>query len=74
MRIAVVGVGDYGSRFAAWLIQAGQDVTLIARGKTLERLRTAGLTATQGTVTPAMQSTPSRPRIIPPALVLWMWY
>jgi 2-dehydropantoate 2-reductase len=54
MRIAVVGVGDYGSRFAAWLIQAGQDVTLIARGKTLERLRTEGLTATQGTVTPAM--------------------
>jgi 2-dehydropantoate 2-reductase len=52
MRIAVVGVGDYGSRFAAWLIQAGQDVTLIARGKTLERLRTEGLTATKGTITP----------------------
>jgi 2-dehydropantoate 2-reductase len=54
MRIAVVGVGDYGSRFAAWLIQAGQDVTLIARGKTLERLRREGLTATQGGVTPAV--------------------
>jgi 2-dehydropantoate 2-reductase len=54
MRIAIVGVGDYGSRFAAWLIQSGQDVTLIARGKTLERLRTQGLTATKGTVTPAM--------------------
>jgi 2-dehydropantoate 2-reductase len=54
MRIAIVGVGDYGSRFAAWLITAGQDVTLIARGKTLERLQTAGLTATQGTVTAAM--------------------
>jgi 2-dehydropantoate 2-reductase len=52
MRIAVVGVGDYGSRFAAWLIQSGQDVTLIARGKTLERLRTEGLTATKGTITP----------------------
>ena len=48
MRIAVVGVGDYGSRLAARLIHAGQDVTLIARGKTLERLQTAGLTATQG--------------------------
>jgi hypothetical protein len=35
-------------------MQAGQDVILIARGKTLERLRTHGLTATQGTVTPAM--------------------
>jgi 2-dehydropantoate 2-reductase len=54
MRIAIVGVGDYGSRFAAWLIQAGQDVTLIARGKTLERLKTQGLTATKGTVTAAM--------------------
>jgi 2-dehydropantoate 2-reductase len=54
MRIAVVGVGDYGSRFAAWLIHSGQDVTLIARGKTLERLNTAGLTATQGPTTPAM--------------------
>lgn len=52
MRIAVVGVGDYGSRFAAWLIQSGQDVTLIARGKTLERLQTEGLTATKGTITP----------------------
>ena len=54
MRLAIVGVGDYGSRFAAWLIQSGQNVTLIARGKTLERLRTQGLTATQGTITPAM--------------------
>jgi len=48
MRIAVVGVGNYGSRLAARLIQAGQDVTLIARGKTLERLKTEGLTATKG--------------------------
>jgi 2-dehydropantoate 2-reductase len=48
MRIAIVGVGNYGSRFAARLIQAGQDVTLIARGKTLERLQTEGLTATAG--------------------------
>ncbi len=54
MRIAVVGVGDYGSRFAAWLIQSGQDVTLIARGKTLERLKTEGLTATKGTITPSV--------------------
>ena len=38
MRIAVVGVGDFGSRLAARLIRAGHDVTLIARGKTLERL------------------------------------
>ena len=54
MHMAIVGVGDYGSRFAAWLIRSGQDVTLIARGKTLERLKTEGLTATKGTITPAM--------------------
>ena len=54
MRIAIVGVGDYGSRGAAWLIQSGQDVTLIARGKTLERLTTEGLTATKGPTTPAV--------------------
>lgn len=48
MRMAVVGVGDYGSRFAARLIHAGHDVTLIARGKTLERLQTEGLTSTKG--------------------------
>ena len=35
MRLAIVGVGNYGSRFAARLMQAGQDVTLIARGRTL---------------------------------------
>ena len=54
MRIAVVGVGDYGSRIAAQLITAGEDVTLIARGKTLERLKMEGLTATQGPNTPEM--------------------
>src|SRR5262244_2191517 len=54
MRIAVVGVGDYGSRFAARLIQSGQDVTLIARGKTLERLKTEGLTATKDGFTSEM--------------------
>ena len=48
MRIAIVGVGDYGSRLAARLITSGEDVTLIARGQTLERLRTEGLTALPG--------------------------
>jgi 2-dehydropantoate 2-reductase len=47
-------VGDYGLRFAAWLLQSGQDVTLITRGKTLERLIIHGLRATRGTITPAM--------------------
>ena len=54
MRIAILGVGDYGSRFAAQLMEAGEDVTLIARGKTLERLKSEGLSATQGPDTPVM--------------------
>ena len=54
MRVAIVGVGDYGSRFAAQLIAAGTDVTLIARGKTLDRLKTEGIRLTQGTTTQAM--------------------
>jgi 2-dehydropantoate 2-reductase len=76
MRIAIVGVGDYGSRFAAWLIQAGQDVTLIARGKTLERLKTQGLTATQGTVTAAVHintvNTTDNPSSVGPVDVVLM--
>jgi len=54
VRIAILGIGDYGSRFAAQLIAAGEDVTLIARGKTLERLKKEGLSATKGPDTPAM--------------------
>jgi len=77
MRIAVVGVGDYGSRFAAGLIQSGQDVTLIARGKTLERLTTAGLTATKGPTPPAMHidvvhATDNPTAVGPVDVVLWM--
>ena len=75
MRIAVVGVGDYGSRFAAWLIQSGQDVILIARGNTLKRLQTEGLTATKGTITPAthvdnVNATDDPARVGPVDLVL----
>jgi hypothetical protein len=33
MHMAIVGVGDYGSRFAAWLIPSGQDVTLMPEEK-----------------------------------------
>ncbi len=48
MRIAIGGVGDYGSRLTARLITSGEDVTLIVRGRTLERLRTEGLTVSPG--------------------------
>jgi 2-dehydropantoate 2-reductase len=43
MRIAVVGAGAVGGVFGARLAAAGHDVTFIARGATLEALRTTGL-------------------------------
>lgn len=44
MRFAVVGVGGTGGYFGGLLARAGQDVTFIARGQTLEVLQTRGLT------------------------------
>jgi 2-dehydropantoate 2-reductase len=43
MRIAVFGTGGVGGYFGGRLAQAGEDVTFIARGGTLEALRTRGL-------------------------------
>lgn len=43
MKIAVVGVGGVGGYFGGRLARAGFDVTFIARGATLEALRTRGL-------------------------------
>lgn len=55
MRLAIVGIGDYGSRYGTRLTASGADVTLIARGKTLERLRTEGLSSTRSSLTPAFK-------------------
>jgi len=43
MRIAVVGAGGVGGYFGAKLAQAGEDVTFIARGATLDALRSTGI-------------------------------
>ena len=43
MRVAVVGIGGEGGFFGALLANAGNDVTLIARGQTLDALRANGL-------------------------------
>lgn len=43
MRIAFIGVGGVGGYFGGRLAQAGQDITFIARGATLDALRTHGL-------------------------------
>jgi 2-dehydropantoate 2-reductase len=44
MRIAVMGAGGVGGYFGGRLLQAGHDVTFIARGRHLEALQANGLT------------------------------
>jgi 2-dehydropantoate 2-reductase len=43
MRIAIIGAGGVGGTYGARLIQAGHDVTFIARGATLAALNHSGL-------------------------------
>lgn len=43
MKIAVIGAGGVGGYFGGRLAKAGVDTTFIARGATLDALRTAGL-------------------------------
>lgn len=43
MKVAVVGAGGVGGYFGGRLAQAGMDTTFIARGATLDALRTRGL-------------------------------
>lgn len=44
MRFAIIGAGAVGGYFGAKLVQAGQDVSFVARGATLAALRDKGLT------------------------------
>ncbi|MEL0083922.1 MAG: 2-dehydropantoate 2-reductase [Gammaproteobacteria bacterium] len=46
MKIVIQGAGALGSIFAAHLVRAGADVTLLARGTRAEQLRTEGITIT----------------------------
>lgn len=48
MRIAIMGSGATGSFFGAKLVQAGYDVTFIARGAHLKALQTEGLKVVGG--------------------------
>ena len=43
MRIAVIGVGAVGGYFGGRLAEAGHDVVFVARGRTLETLKSNGL-------------------------------
>jgi 2-dehydropantoate 2-reductase len=72
MRIAVIGAGGVGGYFGGRLAAAGVDTTFIARGATLEALRSRGLTveSVQGdfTVTPVRAT--DDPRSIGPVDVV----
>lgn len=48
MRIAVIGAGALGGTFAALLTRAGHEVTVTARGRGLEAIRTDGISLTGG--------------------------
>lgn len=48
MKIAVIGAGGIGGYFGSLLAQAGEDVTLIARGRNLDRIQAHGLTIRAG--------------------------
>ncbi|AGP30722.1 2-dehydropantoate 2-reductase [Corynebacterium terpenotabidum] len=59
MRIGIIGAGAVGTFFGARLARAGHEVTVLARGETLDRLRSAGLTVTwEGDEAPAPVTVP----------------
>ncbi|HET8625671.1 MAG TPA: 2-dehydropantoate 2-reductase [Gemmatimonadales bacterium] len=68
MRIAVVGAGGVGGYFGARLVQAGEDVTFIARGTQLQALRTQGLRieSPRGNATLGPQRATEDPREVGP--------
>jgi 2-dehydropantoate 2-reductase len=43
MKFAVMGTGEYGSNYGSLLVQAGLDVTFIARGQRYEEIKRHGL-------------------------------
>ena len=48
MRILIYGAGNMGCLYAAKLAQAGQDVTVLARGARYDALRDCGITLEDG--------------------------
>jgi 2-dehydropantoate 2-reductase len=74
MKICVVGAGSIGGYVGARLALAGEDVTLIARGKNLEAIRAKGmrLTMADGTdhIAPGVKATASLAEAGPQDLVI----
>ena len=68
MRIAVVGAGGVGGYFGARLVQAGEDITFIARGTQLHALRKEGLRieSPRGNATLGPQRATDNPREVGP--------
>src|SRR5215510_1982244 len=48
MKICIYGAGAVGGLLAAWLSRAGQDVSVVARGKHLAEIRAKGLRVRSG--------------------------
>ena len=66
MKIAIIGVGAIGGFVGAQLAHAGEDVTFIARGATLEALKERGIRLTMGDGSEKIGSAASmRPRTTP---------
>jgi len=55
MRFAIMGAGDIGSRYGARLLNAGHDLTFIARGDRLAELQNNGLSVPAGSFGPAFE-------------------
>ncbi|MBL8954157.1 MAG: NAD(P)-binding domain-containing protein [Myxococcaceae bacterium] len=58
MHLAIIGAGRMGSAFAWHLARAGHDVTVVARGERLERLKRDGGIETVGGVKAAVKTAP----------------
>src|SRR6266568_3762885 len=74
MRIVVVGVGGLGGLYGGLLAEHGEDVTFIARGPTLEALRSRGLTVRSpslGNFSVPVHATDNPGELDPPELVLF---
>lgn len=74
MRIAIVGVGGTGGYFGGLLARAGRDVTFIARGRTLDAIRTSGLevrSRVEGTFTVDVAATDDPASVGPVDLILF---
>ena len=55
MKVCIYGVGAIGGWLGVHLAQAGCTVSAVARGATLQALRSSGLTLHQGGVTHTVQ-------------------